>query len=1117
MRAIRNIFPLLLVFALGASIPTPRCAAQTFRGGINGTITDASGAVIPGAKVTATDTATAVVRDTVSSSGGEFLFNDLPLDAYNIRVQAPGFQRTEITGIQVLAGKMYTLPIRLNIAQQATTVEVSADTLSLDTTTFTQTTVIDSQSLQDMPLNGRDFTQMMGQSASFAGYGNSGSVNGTRGDQVNYTIDGTDNNDLYLAIDAVNQGGISGIPGVMMPIDAIDEYSLQTTGNSEAGHSPGGNLNVSVKSGTNRIHGSAYYYNRNEALAVTSPFTPTGAPALPLRNQNYGGTVGGPIWRDHTFFFLAYEEQKFDIGVVQSASEPSTAYQNEALALLANAGNKYGNYAPVAPSQVSQNIINTFWQTSLTGGLPGTPNNFLSSTPESGYSHNGVAKFDHNFNEKNHLSARWFFGQGYQSAPYGSLLPDYLQVVPSHIENYDLIYNTAFRPNLTNQVLAGVSYFVQGFSDAVHSTPPTAAGLDTDVPSTLYGAPNVQIAGFDQIGVTPASGRNDITGHLSDIVSWTIGKHELRLGLEYRRAYIDVYYYFGGRGTFIFTGQQGPWSSSVAASGNANLDPNLLSLADYLAGYDSSASIISGDQERFLYTHTGTGFAQDSWQLTRNLNLNFGLRYDYQQPFYTNGPNLSVFRPNNGGLVVVGGGSGSPDYSYPTTPLNVSPRVGFSWQPGVTHGLVLRGNYGVYFDQPAGQAFVGNIGIPNGGANGVNDNAVGSQPVSSINEYGTAYVPAKGGKPAQNASVAWELNQPVFPPASTGLPTGNQVVSIYSADPNFRTPYTELYGLNIEQSLGKSWQLNVGYVGSTSRHNLILQDINQSALGLDSSTATVTVNGNTFTAQQASRPYFKQFPNFGIINQVNAGSSASYNSLQATLRTSSWRGLSGQFAYGWSHNLDDATWFNANPQNSLNPQGDWGNSNFDVRSHFASFLTYNVPNSSRAKLLTNGWELNNLLHFNNGEPVNILSGTDSSGTGEYSDRASIVAAARKGVDSSVVNPSAPYAQWFNPSSFAQPAYGTYGNLGRNDLAGPGFAAVDLSMVKNTPLWGERVKSQFRVEMFNIFNRTNLAPPINNLASGSFGQSTTTIGTYYGAPGIGSGEPYNTQLSLKILF
>src|SRR3984957_3364025 len=300
-----RIFTLLAVFA-AALLSSTQSSGQTFRGGINGTVTDASGAVVPGAKITATDVATSAVRDTVSSSAGEFSFNDLPLDTYKVKVDAPGFQSTEVNGVEVLAGKVYTLPVKLSVASQATTVEVAADALSLDTTTITQTTTLQAEALQDVPLNGRDFTQLLGTSASFSGYNNSGSVNGTRSDQINYTINGTDNNDLYLNADAVNQGGISGIAGVIYPIDALDEYSLQTTGNSESGRSPGGNLNVTTKSGTNHFHGDAYYYNRNEALAVLSPFADPTSHEQPLRNQNYGASIGGPLWHDHTFLFLLF-------------------------------------------------------------------------------------------------------------------------------------------------------------------------------------------------------------------------------------------------------------------------------------------------------------------------------------------------------------------------------------------------------------------------------------------------------------------------------------------------------------------------------------------------------------------------------------------------------------------------------------------------------------------------------------------------------------------------------------------------------------------------------------------------------------------------------------------
>jgi hypothetical protein len=1099
------VFAMLVLVILAIAFPPTIATGQTFRGSINGTITDPSGAAIPGAKVTGTDVGTGVLRETVSSGAGEFSFNDLPQSTYTVKVEATGFQSTVVTGVQVEAGKIYTLPVKLTVAQQATTVEVAADALSLDTTTVTQTTVLDGKSLQDVPLNGRDFTQLLGSSVSFSGYNNSGSVNGTRSNQINYTINGTDNNDLYLNVDAVNQGGISGIAGVVYPIDALDEYSLQTTSNSESGRSPGGNLNVTTKSGTNQIHGDAYYYNRNEALAVASPFAPTGGPSLPLRNQNYGASVGGPIWHDHTFLFLLYEEQKFLIGESNTVTEPSPAYQALALAELA----KYG----VTPSQVSQNILSTLWDPTAIAGLAATPGNYSTGAPQAGYSHNVVAHLDHNFSDKSHLSAIWYFGQGYADAPdcvfVCGYLPEYFQTVPTHIQNYNTVWNYSVRPNLSNQLAAGVNYFMQDFADLNHSQNPlTLAGLNTG--ATLSGAPQITINGFDSIGITPTSGRNDIGGQVADTLSWTVGKHQFRFGAEYRREYIDLYYNWGGRGDFNFgTGPspQGPWANDTSVT-----DSNILNLADFLAGYTYTSGITLGTQERFIYTHTGSVFAEDSWQLTPKLNVNLGVRYDYQQPYFTNSPNLSVFDPNSStGLVVAGGGSGTPDYIYNSNKVDLSPRIGLSYQ--ALPGTVVRANFGMYYDQPAGQAFFGNIGIPNQGAGGANNNPVGSEPNESI--VNSASVDASG-----SPIPVWSYNQPtpIFS-AAQGQPTGSNVVSIYSVSRDFKTPYAELFGLNIEQTVGKAWLLNIGYTGSASRHNLVLQDINQNALGGDQNPATVTVNGNTFSYQQSTRPYFSRFPNLGIINQINSAASSSYNALQVTLRSNSWHGLSSQFAYAWSHNLDDSSVFNTIPQNSLNLAGDWGNANNDIRNHFSAFLGYEIPAfASGPKVLTHGWEVNSILKFQNGQPVNVLTGQDNSGTAEGEDRASITGPALTGNESVQQTSNGIVAQYLDQNSFAVPTPGTYGNLGRNQVIGPGFGDVDLSLIKNTSIYKERVRAQFRVEMFNVFNRVNLAQPLNNMGYGGlFGASTSTIGVSYGAPGIGSGEPYNTQLALKILF
>src|SRR5439155_1356202 len=355
------------------------------------------------------------------------------------------------------------LPVQLKVGQSATVVEVSAAELTVDTTTVTQSDTIPSASLQQIPLNGRDFSQLIAVTPGYGGYsvGGFGSLNGTRANQVNWQVDGTDNNDFWHNIPAINQGGVSGIAGTVLPIDAVDEFSAQTQSNAETGRNAGGNVNLVIKSGTNQLHGSAYYYNRNEFYAATSPFfIPTPHFRKPPKSRN------------------------------------------------------------------------------------------------------------HNFNEKNHLLFHFFYGQGNQTQPPGaslalatasSNLGDYFEVAPIRIENYSLVWNSAISPRLTNQVLFGISYFTQVFHDKNNTFNEKALGLFTSPDALrngqpILGAPNIAISGFDQVGITPPEGRNDITGHLTDILSYTVGKHQFRLGGEVRQGRVDEFYYRRSLGSFNFTG-----------------------------------------------------------------------------------------------------------------------------------------------------------------------------------------------------------------------------------------------------------------------------------------------------------------------------------------------------------------------------------------------------------------------------------------------------------------------------------------------------------------------------------------------------------------------------------
>ncbi|MGO9490654.1 MAG: TonB-dependent receptor domain-containing protein [Terracidiphilus sp.] len=1129
-RVVFTAIPLVLAFMLALSVTG---FGQTNRGALNGIVTDQSGAVVPGALVEIVDVGTSASTKAVSSSAGEFSFIGLEVGSYTVKVSASGFKPEKIQGVPVSAGTTYTLPVKLGIASAGETVEVSADALALDTTTTVETTDIPSETVQNTPMNGRDFTQLIAVTPGYAGYsgGGYGSVNGSRPDMVNWQIEGADNNDVWWNIPAANQGGISGIAGVTLPLDAIEQVSTVTEAGPDIGRSPGATVNLSIKSGTNQFHGSAYYYNRNEALAAKSQLSVV---KPELRNQQFGYSAGGPIWRDKLFFFTTYEDQRFLIGVNTPSTEPSAAYQAGASSILA----AYG----VPVNQTALNLLNGngsnqgLWPAAVLNG-PATPFNYLNPENEVGWSHNGLAKLDYTINDKNKLSAKWYVGQGPQIAPTVSLLTPYYEVGPMHVQNYNLTWNSVFSPRIANQLFAGVNYYNQSFSDASDNYQPVALGLNTGVSSpSLAGAPRIQIAaptassglgsssdGFDYVGATVDSGRNDITGHLDETLSWTVGKHQLHFGGEFRQAQIDDFYQADQRGTFNFDGTQGPWAGnagtacdgltatapgSVTLSASLTSDPRFLQLADFLAGcFDAGdTSIVQGDPKRQVFLNSYGIFAQDTFQVTPTLNLNYGLRYEYSGPVHSQYNDLTTFLPGApNGLATVGVDLA---HLYPQYHGGWGPRVGFTWQPGHDSKTVIRGGFGLGYDNPNIVNFLNSRFSSNGGAFGVQDNPSGS--TLAIDTGPSApYIPSGA-----------SMGAPIFPDAlsstNTCITEPSQVspncssVNVFSVSQKLRPGYLENFNLNLQRSLGNNLLAQIGYVGSAGRRLRALLDINQAALG----------SGGANSA----RPFYSLYPNYGVINQIQSVGTSDYNGLQATLRVASWHGITSQVAYTWAHSLDEASQiYLYNPQNSLCFKCDYGNSDFDVRNTAVTYVTYMLPNAAHGpKLLTNGWQVNGLLSFHGGQPFSIFSSNSGgSGTGEFAERANLNAGTGPyaGVSHSVVgNASTGYSvNWMNPNAYSPSANGAFGDSHRNDLHGPGFSDVDFSVFKNTKV-GEWVTTQFRVEMFNLFNRLNLAAPGDGFCTDSQTCAIgTTIGANYGAPGIGAGEPFNTQLALKIIF
>ncbi len=1050
--------------------------AQTFRGGINGTVTDKTGAAIASATVTAVQTETGVSHTTTSSSAGEFLFQDLPLGNYSVTVGFSGFQTVKTDKVAVSAGVVYTLPVALPLSASSETIEVDAAGVTLDTTNTVQNTVLDAKTVEDIPLNGRDFTQMIALTPGFGGYsgGGFGSLNGTRANQINWQIDGVDNNDLWHNIPAVNQGGVSGIAGIILPIDAVDQFSAQTQAGPEGGRNPGGTVNLTLRAGTNNLHGTVYYFNRNELFGAKSPFSAT---KQKVRNYNTGFSVGGPFLRDKLFGFLTFEHQRFVIGESGTATEPSVGWQNQAKALLASKG--------IAVNPVMQNVLNTLWGTNiLAQDTTGAVNNFHSSDPEFGYSWNGLGKVDYNITPKDSLSAHWFVGQGNQVAPVGSQLLAYYEVAPIHVQNIAIVYNRLITPSITNQVLAGVNYFNQIFND--NQTNQNVQSLGFVTGATFPNAPNITIKGFDPVGLTPPEGRNDITGHLTDQLSWVKGKHQMRFGGEFRQAQLDEFYHRHATGSFTFDGSQ------LVTGGSGRVD----ALADFLVGKTSAASITIGDPERQVFVNTWFLNAGDSWQVSPKLNVNYGIRYDYEGPLHNDLQDLSVFRPAltaTNGLAFQGNQVSS---LYPQYYKNISPRIGLSYS--LDDNTVLRAGYGWFADTPNLNPFLDNR-PGNQAPNGVEGNPGGSNPVFSVSA-------ANGGS---NTTIVQGAS--IFP-SSAGYPCAStSPCGVFSVVPNFRPSYNENFSLNIERTLNKSTIAQIGYVGSSARHLLSLLDINQAAPGVYSSDL----------ARQASRPYHGSYSQYGNINQISSIGTANYNSLQAQLRINHWHNITTQAVYTWAHNLDEVSQYRGTlPQDSTNFKGDYGNSDYDTRHNFTAFVSYEVPGSQSLKALTRGWQVNGLLDFHGGQPFQIFAGTDNSGTNEGLDRVNQISPAKTGIQG-----QKPNATWIDLGNFVLPSAGSFGTLRRNQYYGPGYSDVDFSVFKNTKV-NEKLTIQLRAEMFNLFNRINYAPPSISfaaLANGKFDPSNgsatlnDTIGDYNGAPGIGAGEPFNAQFGAKIIF
>ena len=1096
----------------GALILAVTARGQTFRGSIVGTVVDQSQAPVPNAQVTARNQGTGVARSTVTGDAGNYTIPELPIGTYTVTIEAAGFATVTQPDVSVTVATEQRVDATLTPAKVQSVIEVRAQAPLVQSTTNVLGGTLEAPQLANLPVNGRDYTKLIFLNPGVTGSpdqitdspGSFGefSVNGARGRANNFLLDGTDMNDGYRNDPTINQAGVFGTPATILPVDAVAEVAVLSNFAPEYGRNAGAVVNIVTKSGTNQFHGTAAEYLRNEALDARNFFNDAIGGVVPpktsFHNNQFGGSLGGPIVKDKTFFFADYEGQRETGGLNSESCVPSPG--------IIAAASRGITVNPVISALLARNP----WPAPNSG----TPDSCssggnLSATTRIFNSINSViGKIDGNLTDKDMLTGRYYYGTSIQSFPLGlqggGLLPGYNTLTPTNINLISLSYLHTVSPTKINELRAGFNRFAETFFPEDHTFNPGSIGLDTGVGTRDFGLPTIVVSGFAPIGGNTSlpRGRVDYNYQLIDDFSWKLNRHELKFGYEFRRTPITQFFDENHRGQLKFS-----------------------SLTTFLEGTPSSGRSAEGNSYRNTAQNSHAFYAQDSFRWTRQLTLNFGVRWDYFGVIHEKHNLFSNFDPVNGLRMVGADGLSSlyqPDYR------NFAPRVSVAYDVTGSGKTVVRAGWGIFYDLFSQDFFLGQLPF-NTFNPGPAYNGIGPDPI--LFSFSTASQIVAG--------------QPVF--------TGFSATDVFAVDQHIRTPYMENYNFNVQRQLGNFAVLQVSYVGSEGHRLFRYRDINQvrdPAQDCTNSPATLSlVCVHPFDSGPFPPPA-SNTPTFVYVNYFEASANSNYNSLQTSLRLRNYHGLQTTINYTWAHSIDNASDgqdFVPNatqPDNSFNSANEKGNSNFDVRNRFVAIVNYTFPTREGPwSKLSNGWGVDSTVTLQSGQPFNLNLFDNYNGSGEFFPRPDVVGNPYAGTSSP--NDFINLASFAVPCTFysgAVPAGGSgfagacnpstlhFGNMGRNSLVGPPFKQWDLSLYKDTQVT-ERLKVQFRAEFYNVLNHPNFASPLypgfsaaadfNGIDSTGHGIGffplTETGDVGVGNPFLGGGGPRGIQLAVKLSF
>jgi hypothetical protein len=1125
IRSLTAVCAALLLFAL------PHAEAQT-TGTITGTVTDATKAVMPGVKVTATLKGPEETREVTTNSVGQYTLPFLPPGDYEIKFEFSGFATSVVKASLDVAARI-AVDAELKPSSASDRIEVTADAALAQTESATLGRVVEGAAIRELPLATRNFTQLLSLSAgTSAALNNAGalgrgtqiiSASGARTTSNAIEIDGVDAMNIHT--NSASDNGV-GSNGILVPSpEAVQEFRIQTSlYDAQSGRSGGANISLVTRSGTNQVHGSVFEFFRNTDLnANTFFFNATGQPRPELDQNQYGGTVGGPIRRNKTFFFLSYQGTRQVDGLSSSTSLklpniPTVRTVATLGAAFAGGKASKGGLTVAGDGSDINPVALAILNLKLPNGNFVIPSpqivssgvNYSVSVPATYADDQGIVNIDHSFSDANRLSFKGMIGDQPTYKPFGSAtVPGFGSTQDFKGRLASLTDTHIFSSSLVNEARFGVSR-VLGVVDPQAIFNLKDIGMSRFNSADYPDIPLMTVTGAFEIGydTNGDQGVFPTTWHYGDTLSWVKGKHNVRIGYEGRR-YDDNYYsrnrYRGSLTIPTFNDFLiGLSGNPVAQGGNGSGFSNI-GTADIASGLPNGADRI---------TDAGI-FLQDDWKVSSRLTVNLGLRWDYlgwPVDKYGRRGNFDYYLyqpPPAGGSTSAGfvQTSNSP-HPLPGLPLvsptllnnapdkNFAPRIGLAYR--ITNRLVFRAGYGIFFDRLSNQ-----LGLltSQSAPDYLRSTLTSSGNINSSLQNPFPVLPQQSQYP-----VLPVLYSPTYNPAQPAI-------GLNSVDPNLRTPYLNQWGANFQFEAMKNMLLEVGYSGSKGVALPDRRAIDQALLASPSN----PINGQTTntSANTSLRVPYLGFSPDGLLAEETAADSR-YNALQTTLTRRFANGLRFLFSYTFSKSIDDTSGgstsiFSEITGDESNIGSSKGPSDFDRTHRVVGNFGYQLPglplafaNTSFGKRIFTGWEVSGVTVLQSGTPFSITDSGAAVFYGVTGSRASYAPGATLQTAELSGSTESRLSEYFNTAAFVRPG-NYFGNIGRNTMRGPFQRNVDISVSKRFVIT-ERFSAEFRSEFFNVLNMVSFSNPNGSIASSSFGIITAT-----------EGNPRIVQFALKVVF